>query len=109
MSKIKNPQHKKRKSLVKDCRNIYGEKDKSSRKAIPKNKALRHQQQRHTSHQTLSQIDMTMKDDNIETLVTQAVTQSKAKSLAGFKKWADTPLGEVIRRQKQWQAYLANG
>jgi hypothetical protein len=47
------PQEKKRKSLEHDGRNCYGENSKSSRKAIPRRKALANRAGRHAASQTL--------------------------------------------------------
>ena len=42
----KTPQEKKILSYAKDCRNNYGENDKSSRKAIPRRKQQQRQNER---------------------------------------------------------------
>lgn len=108
MSKIKNPQEKKQKSLQKDRRNTYTENDKSSRKNIPKSKAISHQQERKARNQPLEKIDLNMADDMMAEVVNQSIVEARIKRLQGFKKYADTPLGEVIQGRKEWQESLAN-
>ena len=108
MSKIKNPQQKKQKSLQKDRRNTYSENDKSSRKNIPKSKAISHQQERKARNQRLEKIDLNMADEMMAEIVNESIVEARIKRLRGFKKCADTPLGEVIQGRKEWQEYLAN-
>lgn len=101
MSKIKNPQEKKQKSLQKDRRNTYTENDKSSRKNIPKSKAISHQQERKARNQPLQKIDLTMADDMMAEIVNQSLVEARIKRLQGFKKYADTPLGEWIKSKNE--------
>lgn len=108
MSRIKNPQEKKRKSLQKDCRNTYGENDKATRHSIPKSKARQHQQERQARNQPLSKIDMDMSEEHIAEIVNESIVESKQKRLQGFRKWSDKPLGKVIQRQHEWRNYLEN-
>lgn len=108
MSKIKNPQDKKQKSLQKDCRNTYGENDKSSRKNIPKSKAISHQQERQAANLPLVKIDMQMTEEEISEIVNESICNARFKRVQGFRKWADRPLGEVIKRQKAWREHLEN-
>ena len=49
----KTPQEKKRLSLAKDRRNVYGENDKASRKNIPRAKSRVNRANRHTDRQVL--------------------------------------------------------
>ena len=52
-SRRRTPQEKKQISLEKDRRNVYGEHDKASRKAIPAAKARVNRANRHLDRQTL--------------------------------------------------------
>jgi len=54
MSKIKSPIEKKRLSLARDRRNVFGESPHAARKSIPKRKAMEHQRERHAANQTES-------------------------------------------------------
>lgn len=101
MSKIKNPQEKKRKSLQNDCRNTYGENSKASRNSIPKSKARRHQQERQAVNQPLKKIDLSVENDEIETVIALSEAKLLLKNRGGFTKYADKPLSLVIVRKKE--------
>jgi hypothetical protein len=58
MSTIKLPQEKKAASLKRDCRNAYGENDKSSRKNIPRSKQRSHQAERLAANQPLRKVSI---------------------------------------------------
>ncbi len=79
------PQEKKVLSYAKDCRNVYGENDKSSRKAIPRRK----QQQRQNERRVLKA--------NLKKTIegTEEVTLERPK-LGMWRKVADEPLGSRI-------------
>lgn len=100
MSKIKHPYQKKQKSLDKDCRNTYGENDKSSRKAIRQGKARQHRAERRIGKQPLSIIPLQSNDDYIDELAFQANFQSYKNRLTGFKKWSDTPLRKFLQSKQ---------
>jgi hypothetical protein len=65
VSKLKTPREKKLASLALDGRNVYGENDKSSRKAIPLRKQLSHQALRRASKQPLSTLESNASEDNL--------------------------------------------
>ncbi|KAG1682839.1 Centromere protein V [Nymphon striatum] len=101
MSKIKNPQEKKRLSYSKDRRNSYGESDKGSRKSIPKNKQLRSKAER-SKESKLKQISSHGLDDDLLLEVENEVkSTTKLKRLQGFKKCPDQPLEKHIKQQKR--------
>lgn len=95
-----SPQQKKHLSLKKDCRNCYGENDKSSRTAIRARKRWVNRSYRRTVQQHLQHIDASTDDRVVE-------IQRKQ-----WRKVADQPLGEMllIHRQREieyqiWQLY----
>jgi hypothetical protein len=98
MSKIKNPSQKKRLSLKRDRRNIFGENSKSSRKNIARGKQLRQMSERRRIAQVLGKLTGQVCDDaasDAELRVKLAITDSKNR---GFKKHPDKPLGYAIER-----------
>lgn len=97
MSKIKHPYEKKQKSLDKDCRNNYGENDKSSRKAIRQGKARQHREERRISKKPLSTIHLQLNLEQIDELAFQSNLQSYQNRLTGFKKWSDIPLRQILQ------------
>ncbi len=98
MSKVKSPQEKKCLSLARDCRNTYGESPHAARKSIPKRKAMQHQQERHIANQIISQISETIDPDKIDSLEGESKSQATLKRRKGFQKYADEPLGKVIKK-----------
>ena len=89
----KSPQEKKRLSLQKDRRNAYGENAKSSRKNIPRSKAISHRKVRHAAK---SQTDKLagLPEDRAD--VTQS-TLTKAHLQKGpWKKTPDMALGGIV-------------
>ncbi len=89
----KTPQQKKRLSLKKDRRNTYGENAKSSRKNIPKSKALSHRKVRNTARQQLNQLDPA-RELEAETIESTIATPRLQKGR--WRKSPDTPLGKVV-------------
>ena len=79
------PQEKKVLSYAKDCRNVYGENDKSSRKAIPRRK----QQQRQNERRVLKA--------NLKKTIegTEEVTLERPK-LGMWRTIADEPFGFTL-------------
>lgn len=97
MSKVKSPQAKKRLSLARDRRNTYGESPHAARKNIPKRKAMQHQQERHVANQIISQVSGAIDSDEIDSLEGESKSQATLKRRKGFRKYADEPLGKVIK------------
>ena len=81
----KTPQEKKVLSYAKDCRNVYGENDKSSRKAIPRRK----QQQRQNERRVLK-ANLKKSVEGIEEVVLER------PKIGMWRKIADEPLGSRI-------------
>lgn len=96
MSKIKHPYEKKQKSLKHDCRNTYGENDKSSRKAIAQGKARQHRAERRIGREQLY-ATYGLNDEQYYAMGFSSLLKSHQNRRSGFKKWADTPLGEVLK------------
>jgi hypothetical protein len=89
----KTPQEKKGLSLKKDRRNTYGENAKSSRKNIPKSKALSHRKVRKSAGQQLTLLDPAreLEADTIgSTLAAPRLQKGR------WQKSPDTPLGKVV-------------
>ena len=87
MKKRLTPSEKKELSLKRDCRNNYGENDKSSRKSIRKRKAQVNRTYRHKVKQTLSSSINEIDE------VTNKVITIKRKY---WKKEADLPLKDYL-------------
>jgi len=101
VSRIKNSEEKKRLSLKRDRRNIFGENSKASRKNIPKGKQRRQMNERRKIAQVLGKLTGQVDDDvasNAELRVKLTIAHSKNR---GFEKLPDKPLGEVIQRKIQ--------
>lgn len=98
MSKEKSPQEKKRLSLERDRRNMYGENDKASRKLIPRRKQLDRMGQRRRASQLLASPRGQVEPrtcDSIELQVQIKTIEAERKS---FRKRPDVPLGEVLAK-----------
>lgn len=87
MSKELTPQEKKRKSLELDGRNCYGENSKSSRKAIPRRKALVNRAYRHAANQSL------LHPSNDVDVLDESVSKIKR---GGWKKAPDVALADKL-------------
>lgn len=96
MSKVKNPQEKKRLSLSKDRRNCYGENDKCSRKNIRRNKVLDKKGIR-SERRKLSVLSGHISEDEILCTKSEVLSGEKYKKVRGFKKYPDQPLSEHIQ------------
>ena len=95
MIKVKRtPQDKKRLSYKKDCRNVYGENDKSSRKAIHQRKRWVNQSYRRALHQKITEKSKLL-EESLETL-DSAIVEVRRKY---WKKSPDKPLGICLKRQ----------
>lgn len=85
------PQEKKAHSLKKDCRNTYGENDKSSRKSIRFRKRWVNRTFRRESNQTIDSSPVEAVQDDV------AEIQKK-----NWKKSPDSPLGQKLLRKQTW-------
>ncbi len=99
MSKYKTPREKKLASLALDDRNVYGENDKSSRKAIPLRKQLSHQALRRAADQPLATIkQIGFEDEDAIVELESALLSKEIKAVRGrFRKRPDEPLGAVLK------------
>jgi len=101
MSRLKTPQQKKLASLALDCRNVYGENDKASRKLIPAGKQSGRQALRRAAKRPLLNTELLVDQDSancVEFGVQSAAIQARRKS---FKKWPDAPLGAVLKAKAE--------
>jgi hypothetical protein len=92
------PVEKKKLSLQKDRRNVYGEAPHAARKSIPLRKKLRNRANRHFQESQLPTTATLVDLDEAGEIETAML--SKAPN--SWKKSPDAPLGEVIAR-KQWR------
>ena len=90
----KSPQQKKRLSLQKDRRNTYGENAKSSRKSIPKSKALSHRKVRHGAKDAIGQL---VQSSEAVAEVTESTLTKPRLQKGRWRKSPDTPLGVVVK------------
>jgi hypothetical protein len=97
--RVRTPQEKKQFSLDRDYRNAYGENDKSSRRNIPRSKALAHRQVRRKAR------DLAMMWDRLDELAANtcelAATTSRGQR-GKFQKTSDTPLRTILSRRNAW-------
>ncbi|MTW14318.1 hypothetical protein GM658_27250 [Pseudoduganella eburnea] len=100
MSTIKSPQEKKRLSLERDRRNMYGESPHASRKNIKRGKQNQHQEERRTSNQALASIGTHSSEDQMIAAEVASDTTAKVQRINGFKKVADRPLSAFLERQQ---------
>jgi hypothetical protein len=99
LSKVKSPKEKKRFSLERDRRNVYGENSKSSRKSIAGGKQRRHMDERRAVAQVLGRLTGEVADDvatEAELKAKLAIADSRNR---GFRKVPDKPLGVVLARK----------
>jgi hypothetical protein len=88
----RTPQEKKRLSYARDRRNNYGENDKSSRKNIPRSRAMMHRANRHRTRQVLGDAKGAP-DAAVEDGVEQRLLNRRPKK---WRKWRDSPLSEIV-------------
>ena len=106
MSKVKSPAEKKRLSLARDRRNVFGESPHAARRNIPKRKAMERQRERHAANQALGKVRGRSSDEALESIEGEVAARAKSKRLAGFKKMPDQPLAQVIKRKQIKRAAL---
>jgi hypothetical protein len=100
MSRVKSPQQKKRLSLRRDRRNVYGENDKASRKNVPRAKQRSQMKVRRAVSQALAKVRGEVDDSVALEADAQARVRIEALGQTSFKKMRDRPLGIVIEEQK---------
>jgi hypothetical protein len=94
------PQEKKRLSLERDRRNVFGEAPHASRKNVPLRKKLRNRANRHFQEAQLPVV-LTQIDSEQGDLIASSM---HAKAPQVWKKYADRPLGEVLTEKRQKRA-----
>jgi hypothetical protein len=109
MSKVKTPSEKKRVSLVKDRRNVYGECPTSSRKNIRRGKQRSHMEVRRAANEELRALKGGSVEADGDAIESRAKERILALARSSFKKVPDAPLGEVIARKMQRRAEHATG
>ncbi len=93
MKEPKTPQAKKRLSLLKDCRNTYGEHDKSSRTSIRWRKSWVNRTYRRDVKQSLGA------DLEVDTIDDRVIRTDRTE----WKKSPDRPLGEILLQNQVWE------
>jgi hypothetical protein len=109
MSKVKTPTEKKRISLVKDRRNVYGECPTSSRKNISRGKQRGHMEVRRAANEELRSLRGASTEVDADATDAQTKDRILALSRYAFKKVPDSPLGEVLKRKLKRRADGATG
>ncbi len=97
----KTPQEKKALSYAKDRRNLYGESDKASRKAIPLRKRLVNRANRHQVQQSLAAAADAADPEAVE-------VRALGKRPKRWRKWPDHPLGGVVAHHLERRAQRQN-
>ncbi len=93
----RTPQEKKRLSYKRDRRNVYGENSKSSRKNIPRSKALDIRRERHATHQAIhSAVGAPSEDQQVAAELAAPVTKARQ-----WRKQPDEPLGEYLAAKRK--------
>jgi hypothetical protein len=93
MKEPKTPQAKKRLSLLKDCRNTYGEHDKSSRTSIRWRKSWVNRTYRRDVKQSLGA------DLDVDTIFDRVIRTDRSQ----WRKSPDEPLGKILLQNKTWE------
>jgi hypothetical protein len=109
MSKIKSPSEKKRISLMKDRRNVYGECPTSSRKNISRGKQRGHMEVRRAANEELRALRGKPVEPEVDEIESLAKDRILALARASFKKVPDAPLGEVLTRKMKRRNEHAKG
>ena|SRR5687768_543991 len=95
--RIRSPQEKKKLSYARDRRNVYGESPHASRRNIPLQKARRNRANRRLANQGLAGHALLLAEvafDDVESRIYR-------KSLKGWKKYPDSPLGKVLAEKSR--------
>jgi hypothetical protein len=100
MSKLKTPRDKKEASLEHDCRNSFGENDKSSRRNIPRSKQRSHQAERRDANQPLGSLKGLYDEDRADQIEAVVKTRMISKARTAFKKSPDDNLRGIILYRK---------
>jgi hypothetical protein len=109
MSKVKSPREKKRISLLRERRNVYGECPSSSRKNIRRGKQRSHMEMRRAANEELRSLKGVTDELDAEETEARAKDRMLALGRSSFKKVPDAPLGEVIKRKRRIRADRETG
>jgi len=109
MSTIKSPSEKKRISLVRDRRNVYGECPTSSRKNISRGKQRGHMEVRRAANEELRALKGTPVEVEADEIESRAKDRILALTRSSFKKIPDASLGEVLTRKMKRRNEHAKG
>ena len=109
MSKLKTPTEKKRISLVKDRRNVYGECPTSSRKNISRGKQRGHMEVRRAANEELRSFKGASAELDADATEGHTKDRILALSRSSFKKVPDVSLGGVLKRKLKRRADGATG
>jgi len=109
MSEVKSPSEKKRISLVKDRRNVYGECPASSRKNIKHGKQRGHMEVRRAAKEELRTLKGASLEADADVIESRAKDRILALARSSFKKVPDAPLGVVVARKMKRRAEHATG
>jgi hypothetical protein len=109
MSKLKSPSEKKRASLVKDRRNVYGECPTSSRKSIRRGKQRGHMEVRRAANEELRAMTGASVEADADLIESRAKDRILLLARSSFKKIPDAPLGEVVAHKLKRRAERAKG
>ena len=109
MSKVKSPSEKKRISLAKDRRNVYGECRTSSRKNIKRGKQRGHMEVRRAANEELRALKGASVEADADVIESRAKDRILALARSSFKKVPDAPLGVVVARKARRRADHAPG
>ena len=104
----KSPQEKKSQSYAKDRRNVFGENDKASRKAIPARKAGENRKVRRKARQSLE--TLTLAEEGAAAMVESSLRQDLER-VGGWKKTPDAPLSDYLElkaRRRSWRGLSPN-
>ncbi|SDD15147.1 hypothetical protein [Nocardioides lianchengensis] len=96
MSRIKDPQEKKRLSLARDRRNTYGENDKASRKNVPRAQRRVNRANRRADSVALEGARGALDLD----LAVRAEQRLVGRRRKVWRKWPDQPLGTVLAARR---------
>jgi|SRR5262249_26129397 len=109
MSKVKSPTEKKRLSLLRDRRNVYGECPTSSRKNISLGKQRGRKELRRAANESLRALKGVLPEADVDEIESRTKDRILTLSRGSFKKRPDAPLGEVVLRKLRQRARHAKG
>lgn len=109
MSRVKVPTEKKRISLAKDRRNVYGESPTPSRKNISRGKQRSHMEERRAANEELRSLKGLTDEVGADGTEARARARVLALERSSFKKTPDAPLGKALAIKSRRRAERAKG